>query len=136
MPATKDFNWYQGEDLEFDVFYAIDGVAQDMTNYYVRMDIASMDSTGKAGKPLVSLNSEDFDGSTDRPGEEDNEITLDTNGKIHVVVSREVTLDALKVNDAQAVYAYDLFLRDKTTNKQRPLLRGNILLTRAVTQWA
>jgi len=136
MPATKDFEWYQGEDLDFDVFYAIDGIAQDMTNYIVRMDIASLDNTGKAGKPLVSLNSDDFEGTMDRPGEEDNEITLDTNGKIHVKVSRQVTLNVLKPNEATAVYAYDLFLRDKTTNKQRPLLRGNILLTRAVTQWA
>ena len=136
MVATKDFEWYQGEDLEFDVYYAIDGVAQDMTNYEVRMDIATLDSTGKAGAPLVSLNSDDFDGSTDEPGDEDNEISLDTNGKIHVVVSRNITLNALKANEAQNAYAYDLFLRDRATNKQRPLLRGTILLTRAVTQWA
>ena len=135
MVATKDFEWYQGTDLEFDVYYAIDGVAQDMTNYEVRMDIATLDSTGKAGPALVTLNSDDVDSSTDKPGEEDNEISLDTNGKIHVVVSRNITLNELKPNDAQSVYAYDLFLRDKATNKQKPLLRGNILLTRAVTQW-
>lgn len=136
MVAEKNFEWYMGEDLTFDVYYAIDGVAQDMTNYVVRMDIAAMDVTGKAGAPLVSLNSDDFDGPTDKPGAEDNEIVLDTNGKIHVVVSREVTLSELRANEAQNVYAYDLFLRDKATNKQRPLLRGTILLTRAVTQWA
>lgn len=135
MPATRDFNWYQGEDFTFDVYYAIDGVAQDMTGYAVRMDISRVSSSGVPGKTLVTLNSEDVSADTDVPGEEDNEITLDTNGKIHVKVSREVTLDALNPAEAQVAYVYDLFLRDKATDTQRSILRGTILLTRAVTQW-
>lgn len=135
MPANRDFTWYQGEDFTFDVYYAVDGVAQDMSNYVVRMDIAAMDTTGKTGRALVTLNSEDISADTDLAGVEDNEIVLDTNGKIHIKVSRAVTLTALKPSEAQAVYGYDLFLRDKTTDTQRSLLRGTITVTRAVTQW-
>ena len=136
MPAEKNFEWYQGTDLEFSVYYAVNGVAQDLTNYAVRMDIAPFGPTGAPGRAILALNSEDFSGALDRPGAEDNEITLDDNGQIHIRISRELTYDYLRSNDAQAVFAYDLFIRNKNTDVQRPLLQGTITVTRAVTQWA
>lgn len=135
MATEMNFEWYAGNDFAFDVYYAIDGVAQDMTNYAVRMDIAALDSTGKAGRALISLNSEDIQSDLDTAGAGDNEITLDTNGKIHINVSREVTLSDLPLNDTKNVFGYDLFLRDKVTEKQQVLLYGQILVTRSVTQW-
>lgn len=136
MVAQKNFEFYQGTDLEFSVYYAIDGVAQDLTDYAVRMDIAPFGPSGAPGRTILSLNSEDFAGSLDEPGPEDNEITLDDNGQIHIKISRGLTYEYLRSQDLVAVFAYDLFIRNKITNTQRPLLQGTISVTRAVTQWA
>jgi hypothetical protein len=125
--AEHNFEWYQGHDLSFDVFYAVDGEAQDLTGYKARMDIAPFGSDGSFGTPVLTLNSDDADGPS--------EMTLDDNGKITVNLDRSHTIDELNVGTGTVlVFAYDLFLR-KPDGKQLPIMRGTITLQRAVTVW-
>lgn len=121
----ESFEWNQGEDFEFTITYAIDGTAVDLTGFDARMDIAPYTAFGY-GKPLLTLNS---------AGEE-TEMTLTNNGNIVVRVDRQHTYGVLGVGrDTVLIYAYDLFLRERETQKQKLLLRGQIVLNRSVTQW-
>jgi hypothetical protein len=120
MAVNQDFTWNQGEDFGFNVTYAVDGVAVDLTDYEARMDIAGFGPTGGYTNPLLTLDS-DTEGA---------EITLDENGKIAVRIDRD---DTLRLNGV--AFAYDLFLRNKADDKQTLLMFGTITMRRAVTKW-
>lgn len=124
--------WQQGEDGEIDMIYkeGDPAVAVNLTGYSVRMDVSDGTTV------LFSFNSEDFTGPTDTVGPSDNEATLGSDGSIHIVVPREVTISGALSTKVGTAMNYDVFLRNKTANTQKKILRGTITLESSVTLWA
>lgn len=140
MVATQNFEWEQGEDLILDITYQIDGSAVDLSSdYSVRMDIAPVGG----GPAIFIFNSEDIP-ETETPAvpDGDNEVTLGSGGKIHIVVPRSLTLPNGAVGNLMSgtskvtEYQYDIFLRKISSNTQKKLLKGTIKVNGSVTKWA
>lgn len=141
---TYAFTWEQGDDLTINMVYkqgtAGSEAAVDLTNYAIRMDIRTADTT----RTLVyTFNSEDITEipSVDNTGSSDNEATLGSDGTINIVVPRSLTLPGgaianyISATSTNALI-YDIFLRNKSTNKQNKILAGAITVNRSVTLWA
>jgi hypothetical protein len=124
--------------LVIDITYTINDIPVDLSNHAARMDIAPL-AGGAAGAAIFAFNSEDVSTPLDETGEDDNEVTLNSEGNIHIKISRLLTLPGMPVGDGLLTgtteYAYDLFLRDKALNVQKKLLTGKITVVRSVTQW-
>jgi hypothetical protein len=114
-------------------------VPVDLTNYAVRMDIRTADT---ARTYVYTFNSEDITEipSVDNTGSSDNEAVLGSDGSINIVVPRSLTLPGgtvanyITASNTNALI-YDIFLRNKTTNKQNKILAGSISVNRSVTLW-
>lgn len=135
---TYECIWQQGEDGEINLVYSVNGVAPDLSSgYAVRMDVRN-----DAGTNLFVFNSEDItslpvgETSLDTTGDADNEAVLGPNGAIKISVPRAASLPGGPLGDSvNTALRYDVFLRNKTTNKQKKILKGSIIIEPSQTRW-
>lgn len=124
-------SWQQGDDAEV-FFYYKEGdppAAVNLSTYQARMDIS--DATSKA---IISLNSNDFSGPLDTPGNADNEITLGSDGRIYILIPRVLTINGILSSHVGENLTYDLFLRTPG-GLQKKILKGNVMIERSNTLW-
>ena len=135
---TYDIVWQEGEDGNINIIYRQNGTPVNLTGYKLRMDVrAAPVAPATVGAILYTFNSDDIVEipSVDVTGNADNEAVLNSSGEINVVVPRATSLGtgpfATHIGEA---LSYDIFLRD-TSNKQRKILKGTIILEPSTTKW-
>ncbi len=146
MAGTKKYRWDQGADGEIDFVYKLgssaeDAIPVDLTNYTLRMDI-SVQGTDPAADRIWTFNSDDNAGTTpiDETGDTDNEATLGSEGQVHIIVPRALTLAGGVIyekmtEEFQFTFNYDIFLR-KPAGTQKKILKGTVTIDPSVTLWA
>ena len=135
---TYDTVWQEGEDGNISIIYKLNGTPVNLTGYKLRMDVrAAPVAPATVGAILYTFNSDDIVETppVDVTGSTDNEATQGSAGQINIVVPRATSLASGPfVTHIGEALPYDIFLRD-TSNKQRKILKGTIIIEPSITKW-
>lgn len=150
MAQTSNFNWAQGEDLSISLIYKEGPVNSEVVidlsiGYQVRMDIV-IPSTKERIYTFNTASIADVDpllvgAQPDSVLEGVLSSGAAGSSNIDIAVSRNLTLPGGTVyakmtgSPAVAVFAYDIFLRKVSSDKQAKILTGTITVEESNTLW-
>jgi len=152
MAQVKQFTWDQGADLLVQLIYkegpdALNAVPIDLSsNYSVRMDIVVPSSKER----IYTFNSETLaDVDPLLTGSQPDSVVegvlssgASGTPNISITVPRSLTLPGGSVyakytgSPSVSVFNYDVFLRNKTSDKQAKILQGTITIAESYTLWS
>lgn len=140
MSTTQivNFKWPQGEDLNIQLIYREGDTPAEAvpvplnSGFSLRMDLVDPATKAK----LTSIDTDDTDDTDD--------VTLGSgaNGQpnINIFLPRTLTLTGgdlfTSLNAGKNSFAYDIFLRNISTNRQVKILKGTVTVEASNTLWA